>query len=507
MFRRNCLIQYAFLLLIFCAFSPALAQKTAVKENALTNFEKSIEQGRAAEVERDLLNYLIANPKDAKGFELLAKLRFQQNRFAEAKSLYQRTLMLDPNLIPARINLAIVNYQLGQIDEARSILNEISAASLDASVKLNFAQALILIGEFGKALAAIDKLPLKLKNSVALPLRAVCHLETGEKQKIAEMIPLVKKTVGQNPAIAIKFAEILSSAGMNREASDLLRSVITVAPKNADALILLAKSAVFNKDYAQAKIYLNRAAGLSAPSAELFFVRSLIESEQGNWLEAVDLLEKSLALAPNSIPVLTRFVLTAMKAREARKAVETAERLLNVNPQEPEFLYLFGAASLQNGNLRAAEESLERLMQLRPNDSRGCLALGLTLASQADKLEEARKQLNHCLQIDPANFEARYQLALSFKTHGETAKAIEYLEETIKYVPDYALALRDLGALYLQTGAEAKARIVLEKAVSLDPNDADTHFQLSRLYNLIGESALAKRHMEVFQKLKNQAVR
>ena len=68
---------------------------------------------------------------------------------------------------------------------------------------------------------------------------------------------------------------------------------------------------------------------------------------------------------------------------------------------------------------------------------------------------------------------------------------------------NYAFALRDLGALYLQAGAEAKARTVLEKAVSLSPNDADTHFQLSRLYNLIGESTLAKRHLEIFQKLKN----
>ena len=144
-------------------------------------------------------------------------------------------------------------------------------------------------------------------------------------------------------------------------------------------------------------------------------------------------------------------------------------------------------------------------MELSPKHSRGCLALGLTFAAQIDKLEDARKQLNHCLEIDPANFEARYQLAISYKTHGETAKAIEYLEGTIKYVPDYALALRDLGALYLQTGAEAKARVVLEKAVSLDPNDADTHFQLSRLYNLIGESALAKRHMETFQKIKNSS--
>ena len=118
-------------------------------------------------------------------------------------------------------------------------------------------------------------------------------------------------------------------------------------------------------------------------------------------------------------------------------------------------------------------------------------------------MEDARKQLRHCVEIDPNNFEAKYQLGLSYKTQGETAKAIEYLEAAIKNSPDYALALRDLGAVYLQSGAETKARTVLEKSIALSPNDADTHFQLSRLYNLIGETELAKKHLEIFQKLRN----
>ena len=143
-------------------------------------------------------------------------------------------------------------------------------------------------------------------------------------------------------------------------------------------------------------------------------------------------------------------------------------------------------------------------MLKRPNDSRGCLALGLTLAAQREQFENARRQLNHCLEIDSANFEARYQLGLSYKAQGEIERAVGFLEEVIRQVPNYAPALRDLGALYLQKGAEPKARELLERAVSLSPQDADTHFQLSRLYNQMGESALAKRHLETFQKLRNQ---
>ncbi|MDQ3178889.1 MAG: tetratricopeptide repeat protein, partial [Acidobacteriota bacterium] len=228
-----------------------------------------------------------------------------------------------------------------------------------------------------------------------------------------------------------------------------------------------------------------------------------LESEQANYSQSLDWLEKSLTIVPNSEKVLTQLVITAMRAKQTKKAVRAAEKLLESKPNEPEFLYLHGAASLQNNNFQTAEMSLNRFVELRPQDSRGCLALGLTYAAQPDKLQAARQKLEHCVEIDSRNFEANYQIGLSYKTQGENARAIEYLEEAIKTAPDYALALRDLGALYLQTGAENKARIVLEKSVTINPNDADTQFQLSRLYNLIGQADLAKKHLEIFQKLKN----
>ena len=117
----------------------------------------------------------------------------------------------------------------------------------------------------------------------------------------------------------------------------------------------------------------------------------------------------------------------------------------------------------------------------------------------------ARAQFERCLQLDPANVEAKYQLGLVFKAQGEMAQAIELLEDVTKRAPRHANALRELGTLYLQTSADEKARTLLERAVALDPQDAETHFQLSRLYNRIGERALAQRQLELFQRLKQQA--
>ena len=123
-----------------------------------------------------------------------------------------------------------------------------------------------------------------------------------------------------------------------------------------------------------------------------------------------------------------------------------------------------------------------------PNDLRGCIALGITFAGQPSRQQEAKAQFEQCLKLDPTNVEPKYQLGLIYKSEGEVTKAIRMFEEVIAQNTKHANALRDLGALYLQTGAEVKARAVLEQAAALNSEDAETHFLLSRLYNLIGES-------------------
>lgn len=491
--------------LIFIACPTAPAQRNdAVKDNALAKFEKSIEEGDYAAVERDLLNYAVANQTNARAFELLGRLRQAQNRLSEARSLFQKALSLDPNSVIAKINLAVINFQTGNSGQAISLLNEINENSLSGDVlRLKLAQAFVLVGDCRKARNNIEKLNIKIRKTTALPVSAGCYLQTGEKQKAVLLIPSAKNLARQNSAAAIKFAEVLAGAGMYKESADVLRSVVSAAPQNADALILLARAEIYTNDFSKAKIHLNRAAKINPNAPDLLFTGALLESEQGKDAEALILLEKSLEAAPDSPVILSRLVVSAMRAGHSSKAVKAAEKLLALNSGAPEFIYLYGAASLQNNSLRAAEDSLKRFLELRPEDSRGCLALGLTYAAQNDKFEKARAQLSHCIEMNPRDVESIYQLGLSYKTQGEPAKAVEYLERATALAPNYARALRDLGAVYLQTGAEMKARAALEKSVSINPNDADTHFQLSRLYNLIGETHLAKKHLEQFQKLKN----
>jgi tetratricopeptide (TPR) repeat protein len=490
-----------------CLFIPfssqiVLPQQKPSEKRILADFEKSIQLGTGDEIDRRLLDFAVANPNNSKALELLARLRLRQGRLTESKALYQRVLTLDPTSINARINSGRIAYALGQRDEARQFLAGIKEASLTPTLQLELAAAMFLIGETQDALKLAEGLPVNLRNTTGLPLLAAIYLESGRRDELTGLIPLMKKASLTNSALATQCANILYKAGLYKQGIALLRPFSAGIQKNAEILVALGRLEVLDRDFTHAREHLKQATTLEPNSAGVLSAQAFLESESGNASEALKLLTNAREVAPNSKAVLADLVVLALRSGQPVLAVDAAKALIAMEPENPEFEYLFGTASLQGGDLDAARNALEEFLQKRPRDSRGCLALGMTFAAQRDKIEDARRQLRHCVEIDPSGFEAQYQLGLSYKSQGDNKQAILMLEEVVKKAPNYSSALRDLGALHLENGDDAKARDLLERAVSLSPQDADIHFQLIRLYNRIGESALAKQHIEIFQKLR-----
>jgi tetratricopeptide (TPR) repeat protein len=497
-------------LLLVCLLLPgtclsAAAQNSSPASISLARIEVSIDRGNLDEVEKPLLDYAIAHPREAKALELLGRLRYQQGRFEEAQSLYQRVLALDPSLVNAKINLAQIRYRLGQRDSARLLLAEVTAASaLSPSERLALVRAMVLVGEFQKALAVADRLPPAMKNGSALPLMAAIYVGLGESKKLFALMPSIRKAVVSDPEVAAQCAEVLQKAEMLQEAFGLLRMALARAPNNFRLLVMLGQMETKISDFAAARRNLNLAAKLKPDAAESLYSLGMLESAQGNYDAAVTNLKQARARDPHSPSILAHLILNAMRARQTETAVDAAKELLQLHPDDPESLYLLGAASLQKGSLGSAQGALERFRQQRPNDPRGCLVLGIVFAGLPGQHQKARDQFEQCLKLDPTNVEPKYQLGVLFKSEGEVKKAIQMFEEVTSQSSKHANALRDLGGLYLQNGDEAKARVTLERAVALNPEDAETHFLLSRAYSLTGERILARQHLDLFEKLKGQ---
>jgi len=474
----------------------------------LANFERDIEAGKLSQSERPLLDYASARPSNARALELVGRLRLKQGRFNEAISLYKRVLTLDPGFVSAKVNYVTALLLTGQTDTAVELLREIDPASIkDLITRLNLAQVLVLSGNYEQALSVAASLPQKVLNTDALPIRASCYIHLGRPNDLDSLVPLAKSAITVSPNAVRRFAGVLIDGGRSKTAIDVLQLVLRAMPTDPATLTLLGKAEIIEKDLTSARRHFGQAAVIDAGSPEVDYLLAEIELEQGHASAALPFLKKALQLAPDSPDILARLAITAIKADQPQDGVDAAEKLLALKPDDPEGIYLLGAAALQGGDIQKARSNLERYAILRPKDSRGCIALGLAISAQKDQVELARQQLFHCVEIDPANIEAKYQIGLSYKAQGDTTKAIQFLEETVTGAPKNAPALRDLGTVYLQAGNETKAREMLERSVTIAPDDPETHFQLSRLYNLMGDAALAKQHLDIFQKIKSNKAR
>ena len=481
----------------------ALPQKGRAGRPGLADIQRRLDRSELTGVDEELMTLAVENPSDPKTLELLARLRFQQGRLSESRALYRRVLELDPKSVAAKINSARIDFVSGERDSAKRLLDSIErGGALTSPLRLELAAAYLFVGEPAAALSVAEALPEGVKNTIALPLLGEIYLQLGRPAAVKAMLPLMKKAAVGNAPLAVKCAEVLRGAGSIKEAIAMLAALPPPIRNKVPVLLMLGRLEMIAENPVRAAGYLKQAARLDPRSEEVLSMQAYVESVTGDKEEALRMITRARDLAPRSPRVLADFVALTLRIGKPILAYDAATSLTAMVPDDWEYQYLLGVAALQSGNIETAQKTLERYVQLHANDFRGCLALGMVFAAQQGQTERAQAQLTRCNEIDPANTEARYRLALSFKSQGENSRAIALLEEVVERKPDHAVGLRDLGALYLESGDDVKARSYLERAVALLPKDGDTHFQLARLYNRIGETALAKQHQEIFQKLR-----
>jgi rhomboid protease GluP len=142
-----------------------------------------------------------------------------------------------------------------------------------------------------------------------------------------------------------------------------------------------------------------------------------------------------------------------------------------------------GDAALDRNDLNAAIAHLQKYVVARPNDPMGHALLGSAF-QQALRFDEAAKEFERSLEIEPDYQYAQVNLAKIYAYQKKTAKALELFARGMPGVePDastfymYAVALKDAGKL---PEAESKVR----RAIQLNPKNADAHKLLAEILTL-----------------------
>jgi len=296
------------------------------------------------------------------------------------------------------------------------------------------------------------------------------------------------------------------------------------------------------RKFAQAVPALRQALKLrpNLPNAGVLLAMSL--SELGRFAEALPGLEKGFRQSADS--ALRR--LAGLQLQRAytglqrdSKAVEVALELTRLYPEDPEVLYhtgrlyanfaylavmklsqvapgsvwmhqAAGEAHESQGHHDLAIGEYREVLALDPGRPGIHFRLGRALLSrsrQSNSQADASKEFEQELQLDPTNANAAYELGEIHRKSGQLDKAREFFEIALKHYPDFEEAQVGLGRALLALGKPDLALPHLRKAVSLNPENEVSYYQLSQVHRALGNLAEQQEALTKFQRLRSQKSR
>jgi tetratricopeptide (TPR) repeat protein len=174
--------------------------------------------------------------------------------------------------------------------------------------------------------------------------------------------------------------------------------------------------------------------------------------------------------------------------------------MVNLAPDDPGPRYNLGII-LENdkGDIDGARREFEMVLKLKPGFVDGLCNLAGTYLKQ-DRFEEATEHYNELLKLDPRHNHAYSNLAYIQRRNRQTQRAIELYREGLKYNPNDTLLHSELGSLLLQIGQVDEAVPELEAAVKFKPNEG-IYSNLGEIYHMKGQLGQAMKYYQKAIKL------
>ncbi len=151
------------------------------------------------------------------------------------------------------------------------------------------------------------------------------------------------------------------------------------------------------------------------------------------------------------------------------------------------------------GDYPDADKWLTRALQSTPEDAEGWYYLGRTKYNE-NRFEEAIKDFERCLKMEPASLRAEYNLGLAYQGLGRTGDAAAAFRSAIAWqeqkLNQDSEPFIDLGSLLLDENQAQEALPYLVRAVAISPQEFRAHEQLGRAYERLDQLEKAQAEFE-----------
>jgi tetratricopeptide (TPR) repeat protein len=309
---------------------------------------------------------------------------------AEAAALYRESIRLTPNDAGPHLNLGLILYQSGKIDEAEREYRE----AIRCAPRLAEAHHVL-----GNLLDKADRDEEAVSSyRTALALRPADPRTRGNLAAVLESvgrrdeaIEILKRLVDELPAGGVErrnLGVMLTRAGDAAGAEKELLSVATADPADAEARLALVDLYRRQDRFAEAETHAREGVRYAPGRGDLQQALAFVLTRQHRYSEAVAPYLESLRLTPDDphLPVDVAQVLRAAKRPD--DALDVLREAARKRPQDWKTLVEYGVAAAGRGRPEEALRVLRAAEAVRPDEPNTRINLGLVW-TELGRCEEA----------------------------------------------------------------------------------------------------------------------
>jgi len=392
-----------------------------------------------------------------------AQAHFNRGDYRSATIELRNALRANPNSVPARLLQARVYLRLNQGLPAQT---EVEAARRAGATKDStrhlMAEALVLQRRFADALeeAKADLVPAAYASEAAR-VRGLAQMGLGKMDEAK--------------------AELLKAASL--------------APKNENVQLDLARYYVAARDRASAEAAVDKALALNPRSVRALVMKGdLVRATQG--LEkSLPLFNQALQIDPQSLEARLERAATLTDLKRHDEALADLQRVDKVVPEHPLSLYLQAVIKVRERKFPEAEALMTRTKGALDTFGPAALLQGV-IAYERGNFQQASTRLQDVLRMAPRHPFARRLYAATLLRTGDADGAIKAAQPLLEGDNPDGRLLALVASAYARKGDYDQAETYLEKAVAADPKQAALKTQLAMTRVAQGDDAEALRDLE-----------
>ena len=334
----------------------------------------------------------------------------------------------------------------------------------------------------------------------ALHLLGVLALQEG---KPADAILRIQRAIEVRPGSAVYHGNLgvaLQAVGRLDEAREHLERAVKLDPRQVDATfnlgVTLQTLGLLDEAVGRYRQVVTFVPGHLGARRNLGNALHALDRHE----DAVDAYRLALVLAPTDPGLLGSMGASLVAIEQLDEGIATFEKAVQYVPNDPDAWTNLAMALHQASRYDDAMEAYGKALALRPGHVEGWQSLGRVLAA-SDRLDGAVDCYQRALTLVdesqlPLRLSVMRDLVSALFLAERRGEASEIMRTIVEVAPDDADAWRNLGVTLATSGAIEEAAPALERAVALDPDNADIRSKYVFVLDMLDSTSLERAFLE-----------